>query len=170
MVKRVLIGLLCLVVVAALAGTVVGRVALSPQVHSVDETQMQQRAWANHTVLVRGWVNGGGGMPCALASSVPCAATGEITWARLIPAPGAPWGARELDVVLPSGARPNLLVARVTISPLMHVTISPLMHVPILGPLLFAQASSLTLRVRLMPTSPTCLHAAGPCADGLLIP
>lgn len=154
---RVLIGLLCLVVGAALAAAVVGRAAPSPQVYSVGEIQVQRRPWAGRTVLVRGWISGGGGMAC----TSPVASTCATQWVRLLPAPNAPSGSAELDIVLRRGLP-------VPVS--LRSNAPFLASLPVVGRILFGQLGSTTVHVRLLATSPTCARTIGPCATVLFVP
>ncbi len=168
MVKRVLIGILCLVVVAALAGAVVGRVAPSPRVYTADEVEAGVRrnpqAWIGRVLLVRGWDNGWGGQGCAgerLGSALPTSPTACATvWSLLAPSPA---GGIPLTVLLPPGHQG--LAARNT-ADAVGVNLRAL---PLIGTTLFRWAGSRTLRVRVVQWSRPCLDRP-PCAGATLIP
>ncbi len=119
MLKRVFIGLLCLVFVAALAGTVVGIVTPSPRVYAVTEVQegvrQNPRAWVGRTVLVRGWSNSSGGQGCAPlrppAHQFPSLfASCKRAWLILtptFPSPSVTSAATEFPVLLPRQPGPD---------------------------------------------------------------
>jgi len=146
---------------ATLRGAGTPPAASPPSVYGVVAVQAglqhHPRAWSGRTVRVRGWITGSGGAPC-IAMTGDCVGT----WVRLIPTPERSGASTELDVVLPMDMSASSLSPRPSASILWRL--------PIVGHLLLAQSMSSTLHVRLMTTAPTCLHAPGPCATGLLVP
>jgi len=169
MVKRVLIVLLCLVVVAALVSVIVGLVSPSPRVYSVDEVQaglrQQPRAWVGRTVLVRGWSNSSSGQGCppwgpGPRSSPSLFASCKKTWLLLTPAFPSP-GPATFPVLLPRTG-PDL-----TARDLPLIAGMGLHMLPVVGPTLFHWSGSRTLRVKLTIDAPSC-GSMPPC--GVLVP
>jgi len=171
MVKRVLIVLLCLVVVAALAGVIVGLVSPSLRVYSVDEVQaglrQQPRAWVGRTVLIRGWSNSFSGQGCPLwrpvSRSSPSLFTScKKTWLLLTPTfPSSSPAA--FPVLLPRTGPDLTLTTR---DPSLIAGIG-LHMLPVIGPTLFHWSGSRTLRVKLTIDAPSC-ESMSPC--GVLVP
>jgi hypothetical protein len=158
--KRIAVGILCLLLLAALALSFAGRPATSG--YTVAQVQAglghHPAVWVGKTVVVRGWISGaGGGMNCRQAVASTCA----VNWVRFDPTPGfnpsTPQDA-EFDVLLPRGMQPERLYPRGWASVLGLL--------PGVGPNLTAK----TLRVRLTPPPPSCKNASGLCTGGILIP
>ncbi len=175
--KRVLIGLLCLVVVAALAGAVVGIVTPSPRVYMVDEVQagvrQHPRAWVGRTILVRGWSNSSSGQGCAPFRPtshqwVSLFASCKMAWLILMPtfpspsSPSSPSSAStELPVLLPHTG-PDLTHPDLPVSAGMG-----LHTLPVVGSTIFRWSGSRTLRVRVTMAASSCDNMQ-PC--GVLVP
>ena len=170
MVKRVIIVLLCLIIVAALAGAVVGLVSPSSGVYSVDEVQAgvqrNPRAWVGRTVLIRGWSNSSSGAGCApsrpnsRANSLSPFKSCKQSWLLLTPT--FPFsGPATFPVLLPpSGPDLTAINSDVDLGMDLHM-------LPVVGPTLFRWSGSWTLRVRLTTDTPSCDNMP-PC--GVLVP
>jgi hypothetical protein len=171
--KRVLIGLLCFVVVAALAGAVVGIVTPSPRVYAVAEVQagvrQNPRAWVGRTVLVRGWSNSSSGQGCApfrptahqFPSLVASCKRAWLTLTPTFPSPSVPSAATEFPVLLPrTGPDPTHLDLPLSAGMGLHT-------LPVVGPTVFRWSGSRTLRVRVTMNASLCDNLP-PC--GVLVP
>jgi len=182
--RRIASGILGLVALAALAAVLAG--LLAPPVYAVDVVQaglrQQPAAWVGRTVRVRGWVVTYGGVGCngsLVAATVvrwPSATTTlspcRATWLVLSSAnPAAAWsGSGQRSVTLATPALPVVLPRGVRIPNLS--TDGPaaiLPQLPVVGPVLFRNVDSATLRVRLTTTSPAC-GGRSPCLGGALVP
>jgi hypothetical protein len=170
MVKRVLIGLLCLVVVAAGAVAVVGRVGPSPRVYAVDEVQaglnQQPRLWAGRTILVRGWSTSWGGTGCPAPphnSPVSSPLSCGVAWLMLTPTfPYA--GSAPFPVLLPrTGPDPTHLDLPLSVGMGLHA-------LPIVGPTLFRWSGSRTLRIKLTTSNGQLCGGPPPCPGEVLVP
>lgn len=138
--KRIVIGVLCLILVAALVGPAIGLVAPSPQVYSVDEVQTglqrQPGAWVGRTVLIRGWSNGASRVGCVMprpGAQVVYSlwATCKRAWLMLTPAFPAQGSAAAFPVLLPRTG-PDL-----TRTDLLVEAGMGLHTLPVVGPTLF---------------------------------
>lgn len=169
--KRIVIGVLCLVLVAALVGGAVGLVAPSPRIYSVDEVQTglqrQPGAWAGRTILIRGWSNSASGVGCVMPR--PGARGLYSLWATckrawLMLTPGFPAQGPETFPVLLPRTGPDLTRADLLVEAGMG-----LHTLPVVGPTLFRWGGSRTLRVHLT-LSAGCATTRPPCPGGVLIP
>ncbi len=184
MIRRITISILGLVVLAALTAALVG--LLAPSVYTVDVVQaglrQQPAAWVGRTVRVRGWVVAYDGVGCngplvtttvvrwpsATTTLSPC----HATWLVLSSAnPAAAWsGSGQRSVTLATPALPVALPRGTRIPNLsMDGLAAILPQLPVVGPVLFRNVNSATLRVRLTTTSPAC-GGRSPCLGGALVP
>ncbi len=170
MVKRVLIVLLCLVVVAALAAVAVGLIRPSLGIYSVGQVQaglrQQPRAWVGRTVLVRGWSNSSSGAGCA-----PFGPNSPATFLSVFKSCKKSW--LLLSPTFPFSDPATFLVFLPPWGPdLTDINSSEnlgmdLRMLPVVGPTLFRWGGSRVLRVRLTMDMPSCDNMP-PC--GVLVP
>ncbi len=161
--------ILCAVLVLAIGAgfvTAIGsHLRPSARVYSVTEVriglQHDPRHWNGRTVLVQGWIDGGGGINCLGYTASNCA----TAWIRFAPSPtyyDSSSGHTEFDILLPHD---------VALDEINAVNVPFVVrHIPIIGPLLVAYSKKKTLRVHLSLTSSPCVNIGTPCYGGLLIP
>ncbi len=161
--KRIVGGVLCLLLLGAVALSLGRGLALAPATHvyTVDQVQAGLRryptAWVGKTVAVRGWISSGGGMNCTQAMDSTCAAH----WVRLDATAGfnpRTSGSAAFDVMLPHGMQPDRLYSRGWAALLSFL--------PGVG----SNLTATTLRVRLTVPPPPCTSATGPCTSGVFVP
>jgi hypothetical protein len=171
--KRLVIGLLGLVLAAIVLGALLGRLLPSQQAYTVAEVQAglqhQPQAWSGRTVRVRGWLAGWASTACVRTpTGLKCRGAREIVIAPVWPPNGAndPMTAN-LIVLLRAGAplppgldRPDI--------PLFLLS-----GLHALLPTAFPRSGSMLFRVRLRAAH-TCPRLVGmgpgpPCAAGMLL-